>query len=77
VQDAFSNGIQLAYIPVFNLADAESMDLESAISAWGQTNYTISAEVNMKSNTSALNEIKEWLRGPASGSAGFHTSGVL
>jgi hypothetical protein len=62
---------------VYSTGDAESTELEQSIRAWAETNYTISVEVNMKSNTSALNEIKEWLRGTSSESASFRTSGVL
>lgn len=77
VQDAFASGIQLAFIPVYNTDDAEDFDLLESVGAWAATNYTISLEVNMKSNSSALNSIKDWLRGPESEDTSFRTSGVL
>jgi hypothetical protein len=77
VQDAFASGIELAFIPVYNTEDAEEFDLLESVSAWADTNYTVSVEVNMRSNTSALNDIKDWLRGPVSEAARFRTSGVL
>ena len=54
VQDAFASGIELAFIPVYHTEDAEEFDLLESVNSWAGTNYTISVEVSMRSNTSSI-----------------------
>lgn len=77
VQDAFANNISLAYIPVVSVDDAEEFDVVQAAEAWAKTNYTISVEVNMKSNQSAISDLQRWIHSDRSEAAPFRTSGVL
>lgn len=77
VQDAFASGIQLAYIPVFNARDMEEWDVLSALKAFAQTNYTISAEINTKSSQGPLAPLKNWVENDASEDDSFQTSGIF
>ena len=48
VQDAFVSGIQLAYIPVYQPADVGFWDQMAGLKGFLQTNYTISAEIELE-----------------------------
>ncbi|ETN42698.1 uncharacterized protein HMPREF1541_01856 [Cyphellophora europaea CBS 101466] len=77
VQDAFASGIQLAYIPVYNSGDMEEWDVLASMKAFAKTNYTISAEINMKSTDGPLRPLKDWVEDEASDDAAFRTSGIF
>jgi hypothetical protein len=43
VQDAFASGIQLAFIPVYQISYEDDMDQLASMRKFAATNYTISA----------------------------------
>jgi len=47
VQDAFANGIKLAYLPVYEAAHHNEYDQLASLKMFSATNYTISAEVSL------------------------------
>jgi hypothetical protein len=49
VQDAFRSGIQLAVIPVYDPRNANKFDQLASMKQFAATNYTISAQINLKS----------------------------
>lgn len=54
VQDAFASGVQLAYIPVYGAADEAEWDTLASLKSYAQTNYTISAEIVLRSTGGPL-----------------------
>jgi glycerophosphoryl diester phosphodiesterase len=49
VQDAFHSGIQLAFIPVYDPAYEDDFDQLASMRKFAATNYTISAEIELRS----------------------------
>jgi hypothetical protein len=49
VQDAFRSGVQLAFIPVYDPRNADKFDQLASMKQFAATNYTISAQINLKS----------------------------
>lgn len=49
VQDAFASGIQLAFIPVYDPAYEDDFDQLASMKKFAATNYTISAEIELRS----------------------------
>ena len=49
VQDAFRSGIQLALIPVYDPRNAGEFDQLASMKKFAATNYTVSAQINLKS----------------------------
>jgi hypothetical protein len=49
VQDAFRSGIQIALIPVYDPRNAGKFDQLASMKQFAATNYTISAQINLKS----------------------------
>ena len=49
VQDAFNSGIQLAFIPVYDPAYEDDFDQLASMRKFAATNYTISAEIELRS----------------------------
>lgn len=49
VQDAFRSGVQLAFIPVYDPRNAVKFDQLASMRKFAATNYTISAQINLKS----------------------------
>lgn len=75
VQDAFSNGIKLAYIPVYNPDDEREWDALGGLKAFAKTNYTISAEIGLRSAGAPLQDLMDYVQdGKAEG---FSTTGNL
>ncbi|KAJ9645524.1 hypothetical protein H2204_001104 [Knufia peltigerae] len=58
VQDAFASGVQLAFIPVYNPIDEVHFDTMASLDAFGKTNYTISAEIELFSTDGPLQAIQ-------------------
>lgn len=75
VRDAFANGIQLAYIPVYNPDDVEDFDAFEGLKKFAKTNYTISAEIGLRSTDGPLQEFMDYIQdGKAEA---FETAGTL
>jgi hypothetical protein len=49
VQDAFNGGTQLAFIPVYDPRNADKFDQLASMKQFAATNYTVSAQMNLKS----------------------------
>lgn len=49
VQDAFKSGVQLAVIPVYDPKNADKFDQLTSMKQFAATNYTISAQIDLKS----------------------------
>lgn len=77
VQDAFASGIQLAYIPVYQVQDVNAWDIMGGLKAFMKTNYTISAEIEMKSTDGPLSDLLEHVRCQKTPGSSFNTSGTL
>ena len=77
VKDAFANGIQLAYIPVYNPTDEARWDPLGGLKAFLETNYTISAEIELYSPNGPLQKLLDHVEDAQPGSGTFRTSGIL
>jgi hypothetical protein len=54
VQDAFASGIQLAFIPVYQINYEKDLDQLASMRKFATTNYTISAQIGMRSTGDQL-----------------------
>jgi hypothetical protein len=74
VQDAFKSGIQLAFIPVYDPGYEDDFDQLASMKQFATTNYTISAEIELRSvggpTQNLLNEMK-------SDNSSLRTAGTL
>ncbi|KAL4887611.1 PLC-like phosphodiesterase [Aspergillus karnatakaensis] len=77
VQDAFASGIQLAYIPVYNPDDVEEWDTLAGLKGFLETNYTISAEIELKSTDGPLQELLDHVQNDATKCDAFRTAGTF
>ena len=78
VRDAFASGVRLAHIPVYQPSDEADFDTIASVEAFGRTNYTISAEIEMRSNKGPLSSLLGLVQS-ADGSDGntISTAGIL
>ena len=85
VKDAFANGVQLAFIPVYNPIDEVHFDVSDSLEAFLKTNYTISAEVELYSPNGPLQGLqdritalkKENASSATASGVEFRTSGIF
>lgn len=77
VQDAFASGIQLAYIPVYLPSQSDDYDQLASLKGFLQTNYTISAEIELFSTDGPLQELKDYMARRESWTGTFQTLGIL
>ncbi len=83
VQDAFASGVQLAFIPVYNPIDEVHFDTMASLDAFLETNYTISAEIELFSPKGPLQALQDRIMALKSGSgkgastSKFQTSGIF
>lgn len=78
VQDAFANGVRLAYIPVYNPIDEVHFDTMASLKGFLKTNYTISAEIELYSSEGPLQALQDQVAAlNASDDVEFRTSGVF
>ena len=59
VKDAFASGIQLALIPVYDPGFENQMNQLESLKAFSETNYTISAEIEVRSTDGISYELLE------------------
>lgn len=66
VQDAFQSGVQLAYIPVFSPSASEEYDQLETWKQFSQTNYTLSAEVDINDygDDPVLQDLLHYIQAP-------------
>jgi glycerophosphoryl diester phosphodiesterase len=57
VQDAFASGIQLAFIPVYQISYEADLDQLASMRKFAATNYTISAQIGMRSTGGQLQNL--------------------
>ncbi|PNS20956.1 hypothetical protein CAC42_2887 [Sphaceloma murrayae] len=57
VKDAFSSGVRLAYIPVYEPEDFGKWDQLAGVKSFLQTNYTISIEIERRSSSWRLQDV--------------------
>lgn len=77
VQDAFANGIQLAFIPVYDPGYDTEMDQLASLKAFAKTKYTISAEIGLRSTGGVSHELLDYVKSVQSSKAMFKTAGTL
>lgn len=77
VQDAFRNNISLALLPVYQPADTWQWDTMSSIRAFQKTNYTISAEIDMRSTNGPLQEELDLVKARSAPGATFNSTGIF
>jgi hypothetical protein len=77
VQDAFSSGVQLAFIPVYDPFMEADMDTLASLKAFSQTNYTISAEIELRSTDGVLQDLLHYVKGNQSTNVKFKTAGTF
>ncbi|EUC30370.1 hypothetical protein COCCADRAFT_28717 [Bipolaris zeicola 26-R-13] len=77
VQDAFLNGIQLAFIPVYDPSMQKGMDTLASLKAFSQTNYTISAEIELRSTDGVLQDLVDYVKSSQSTNINVKTTGTL
>jgi hypothetical protein len=80
MQDAFANGLEIAYIPVYNPVDEVNFDTLGSLQAFMKTNYTISAEIELYSKDGPLQNLLNYVEGrdqEANNNDRFRTSGIL
>ena len=78
VQDAFANGVHLSYIPVYNPEDEAEWDTLGSLKAFGQTNYTISAEIELRSTGGTLQALLDHVQDEETNTnKTFSTAGTL
>lgn len=75
VQDAFASDVQLAYIPVYNPNEVDEYDQLASLQAFLQTNYTISAEIELYSTDGPLQNLMDYMVSETNGT--FQTKGIL
>ncbi|KAF4552540.1 Hypothetical protein D9617_9g023280 [Elsinoe fawcettii] len=61
VKDAFASGTRLAYIPVYEPSDAGKWDMLAGWKSFEGTNYTVSAEVEMRSEGYRVGGVWEYV----------------
>lgn len=76
VQDAFASGIRLAYIPVYGADDEAEWDTLGSLKAFARTNYTISAEIVLRSTDGPLQALVDYVQGGAANQT-LSTMGTL
>ncbi|KAH8890365.1 hypothetical protein GQ53DRAFT_650688 [Thozetella sp. PMI_491] len=76
VQDAFASGIRLAYIPVYNPSDEARWDTLTSLNAFAKTNYTISAEIELRGTGGRLQNLLDRVQRPKC-SDSFSTAGTF
>lgn len=62
VQDAFLSGIQLAFIPVYDAAYDDEFDQLASLKSFAGTNYTISAEVELRSVGGPIQKLLDYTK---------------
>ncbi|KAK2063610.1 hypothetical protein LY76DRAFT_612862 [Colletotrichum caudatum] len=77
VQDAFTSGVQIAYIPVYNPEDETSWDTLESLKEWAKTNYTVSAESEIYSTGAPLQNLQDYITHNAIKTVTFRTSGFF
>jgi hypothetical protein len=77
VQDAFLSGVQLAYIPVYNPNEVDEYDQLASLKAFLQTNYTVSAEIEIYSTNGPLQNLMDYMLSSVPSNGTFQTSGIL
>jgi hypothetical protein len=77
VQDAFANDVRLAYIPVYNPIDEVNFDTLASLKTFAQTNYTISAEIELYSVDGPLQSLQDYVLASEGVDKTFKTSGIL
>lgn len=77
MQDAFNSGVQLAFIPVYDPAMESQMDTLASLQAFSQTNYTISAEVELRSTDGILQNLLDYVKGNQSTNVRFNSAGTF
>lgn len=74
VQDAFNAGIQLAFIPVYDAAYDDDFDQLASLKMFAETNYTISAEVELRSVGGPIQDLLDYTKET---SCSVRTAGTL
>jgi glycerophosphoryl diester phosphodiesterase len=74
VQDAFNSGIQLAFIPVYDPAYENDFDQLASMRKFAATNYTISAEIELRSVGGPIQDLLDETKGNGSS---IRTAGTL
>ena len=77
MQDAFINGIQLAFIPVYDPSMQKEMDTLASLKAFSQTNYTISAEIELRSTDGVLQDLLDYVKSNQSTNIKVKTTGTF
>ncbi|EME50001.1 hypothetical protein DOTSEDRAFT_118724 [Dothistroma septosporum NZE10] len=77
VQDALKEGVRLAYIPVYNPDDEGEWDTLEGVKAFAKTNYTISAEIEMRATGGLLQKLLDYVERDEMDGAIFRTSGTF
>jgi len=74
VQDAFNSGIQLAFIPVYDAGYEDDFDQLASMKQFAATNYTISAEIELRSVGGPIQDLLDETK---SNSSSLRTAGTL
>jgi hypothetical protein len=74
VQDAFNSGIQLAFIPVYDPAYEDDFDQLASMRKFAATNYTISAEIELRSVDGPIQDLLDETK---SNGSSIRTAGAL
>jgi hypothetical protein len=74
VQDAFRSGIQLAFIPVYDPAYEDDFDQLASMKKFAATNYTVSAEIELRSVGGPIQNLLNETKG---GNSSLRTAGTL
>jgi glycerophosphoryl diester phosphodiesterase len=74
VQDAFHSGIQLAFIPVYDPAYEDEFDQLASMRKFAATNYTISAEIELRSVDGPIQNLLDETK---SNGSSIRTAGTL
>lgn len=74
VQDAFNNGIQLAFIPVYDPGYEDDFDQLASLRQFAKTNYTISAEIELRSVGGPVQDLLDETK---NGNISIRTAGTL
>lgn len=78
VQDAFATGVNIHYIPVYNPEDEASWDTLGGLKKFAQTNYTISAEIELRGIGGPLQNLLDHVRSTTNRrNETFNTAGTL
>ncbi|KAK3114702.1 hypothetical protein LTR53_006713 [Teratosphaeriaceae sp. CCFEE 6253] len=62
VQDAFSSGIQLAFIPVYDAGYIDDFDQLASAKLFSQTNYTIGLETELRNTGGPIQDILDYAK---------------